>query len=45
MKKTLFLVNNPKQPLLARNSFKNSILRKDYQKALKELNLFELSLF
>ena len=35
--------NNPKQPLEARNSFKN-ILKKDYQKALKKLTLFFLSI-
>ena len=40
----LFLLNNPKQPLHARKSFKNKdILKKDYQKALKKLTLFFLS--
>ena len=35
-------LNNPKQPLYARNSFKNNkeFLRKDYQKAFKKLSLF-----
>ena len=32
----LIFVNNPKQSLHARNSFKD-ILKKDYQKALKKL--------
>ena len=32
-----FLVNNPKHPLHARNSFKKNILEEDYQKALKTL--------
>ena len=36
----LILVNNPKQPLLARNSLK--ILKEDYQKALRKLILFVL---
>ena len=36
------LVNNPKQPLHARNSFKN-ILKRDYQNPLKKLTLFFLS--
>ena len=40
----LILVNNPKQPLHARNSFKKEgILKEDYQKALKKLILFFLS--
>ena len=39
----LILVNDPKQPLHARNSFKNDILKEDYQKALKKLILFFLS--
>ena len=40
----LILVNNTKQPLHARNSFKNKIyiLKEDYQKALKKLTLFFL---
>ena len=38
----LILVNNLKQPSHARNSFKNKIFWKDYQKALKKLNLFFL---
>ena len=32
----LIIVNNPKQSLHARNTFKD-ILKKDYQKALKKL--------
>ena len=36
----LILVNNPKQPLHARNSFENMILKEYYQKALKKLTLF-----
>ena len=38
----LILVNNTKQPLHARNSFKNKtyILKEDYQKAFKKLTLF-----
>ena len=37
------LVNNPKQPLHARNSFKNKIfLIEDYQKSFKKLTLFFL---
>ena len=37
------LVNIPKQPLQARNSFKNyDILEDDYQKTLKKLTLFFL---
>ena len=32
----LIFVNNPKQPLHARNSFKD-ILKKDYQKVFKKL--------
>ena len=39
----LILLNNPKQPLHARKSFKNKILKKDYQKGLKKLTLFFLS--
>ena len=31
----LILLNNPKQPVHARNSFKSKILKEDYQKALK----------
>ena len=39
----LILLNNPKQPLHARNSFKNNIFwKKDYQEALKKLTLFFL---
>ena len=37
----LTLVNNPKKPLRARNSFKN-ILKEDYQKAFKKLISFFL---
>ena len=37
----IYLVNNPKQPLHAINSFKN-ILKEDYQKALKKLTSFFL---
>ena len=39
----LILVNNPKQPLHARNSFRNDILKEDYLKTLKKLTLFLLS--
>ena len=40
----LILVNNQKQPLHTRNSFKNKdIFKKSYQKALKRLTLFFLS--
>ena len=40
----LILLNNPKQPLHARNSFKNKIfLKEDYPKGLKKLTLFSLS--
>ena len=40
----LILLNNPKQPLLARNSFlKKGILKEDYQKASKKLSLVFLS--
>ena len=35
----LILVNNSKQPLHARNSFKSHILNEDYQKALIKLTL------
>ena len=38
----LILLNNPKQPLHPRNYFKKDILKKDYQKALKNLTLFFL---
>ena len=38
----LIMINIPKQPLYARNSFKNT-LKEDYQKALKKLILFFLS--
>ena len=39
------LVNNPKQPFHARNSFKNRIfyILEEYHKALKKLTLFFLS--
>ena len=38
------LVNNPKQPLHARNSFGNRlVLKGDYQKPLKKFTLFFLS--
>ena len=38
------LLNSPKQPLHARNFFKNKIIcKEDYQKALKKLTLFFLS--
>ena len=41
----LIFVNNPKQPLLARISFKD-ILKEYYQKGLQKFILsFELSLF
>ena len=40
----LVLLNNPKQPLHSRNSFKKwDILKKDHQKACKKLSLFSLS--
>ena len=39
---SLILLNNPKQPLHVRNSFKKSILKKGYQKALKKLTLIFL---
>ena len=39
----LILVNDPKQSLHARNSFKNDILKEDYQKDFKKLILFFLS--
>ena len=40
----IILVNNPKQPLYARNYFKSKIFRKeDYQKALKKITSFFLS--
>ena len=39
----LILVNNPKQPLHARNSFKKEdILKEDYQKVLKKLTIYFL---
>ena len=39
----LILVNNPKQPLHAKNSFKNKTFWKsDYQKALTKSTLFFL---
>ena len=37
------LVNNPKQPLHARKSFKSKIYLEDYQKALKKVTLLSLS--
>ena len=39
----LILLNNRKQPLHAGNYFKSNILKEDYQKALKKLNLFFIS--
>ena len=39
----LFLLHNPKQLLIARNSFENNILKEDYQKAFKKSTLFFLS--
>ena len=39
----LILVNKPKQPLLAINSFKNKIFERGLSKALKKLILFFLS--
>ena len=39
----LILVNNPKQPLHARNSFKNKIFWKRIIKVFKKLTLFFLS--
>ena len=37
----VILLNNPKQPLHARNSFrKKDILKEDYQKPFKMLTLF-----
>ena len=40
----VILLNNPKQPLHARNSFiKKDILKEDYQKPFKMLTLFFLS--
>ena len=39
----LILVSNQKQSLHERNSFKDKILKEDYQKALKRLTLFFLS--
>ena len=39
----IILVNNPKQPLHARKSFKSNILKEEYQKALKKVTLFSLS--
>ena len=38
----LTVVNNPKKPLHARNSFKNKILKEDYQKVLKKIISFFL---
>ena len=37
------LVNNPKQPLHARNYFKNKILWKRLSECLKKLNFFSLT--
>ena len=40
----LILVNNPKQPLHTKNSFKKEDMwKEDYQIAFKKLNLFFLS--
>ena len=39
----LILVNNPKQPVHARNCLKLRYFEEDYQKALKKLTLFFLS--
>ena len=39
----LILLNDPKQPLHARNYFLKDILKEDYQKAWKKLTLFFLS--
>ena len=36
----LILMNNPKQPMHARNSFKRDILKEDYQKAPIKLTFF-----
>ena len=36
----LILVNHGKQPLHARISFKNNILKENYQKALKKVYFF-----
>ena len=36
----LIFLNNPKQPLHARNSILNKILKKDYQRAFKKLTFF-----
>ena len=36
----LILLNNPKQPVHTRNSFKSHVLNEDYQKALEKLTLF-----
>ena len=38
----MILVNNPKQPLHARNFFKYKIFSEDYQKPLKKSTLFFL---
>ena len=38
----LILLNNPKQPLDARNALKQDVLKEDYQQALKKLTLFFL---
>ena len=39
----LILLNNPKQPLHARNPFKNKVFWKRIVKVLKKLSLFSLS--
>ena len=39
----LILLNNPKQPLDARNSFKNKAFGRELSKNLKKVNLFFLS--
>ena len=38
----IILVNNPTQPLHARNYFKSNISKEDYQKALKKVTSFFL---
>ena len=38
----LVWVSNPKQPMHTRNSFKNKILKEDYQKTLKKVNIFSV---
>ena len=39
------LVNNPKQPLHARNSFKNKVFERGLSKTLKKLTIFLLNPF